>query len=271
MSAVLKPTLNNLEGLLQGLPQVPADCVHAFAPGIYIRQVTLQANTFVMGHHHRHAHLNIMLSGRMTMFNTDGTRSELCAPVVCVAQPGRKVAYVHERTVWLNVYATTETDVEKLEAFLLDKTETHNELQRAFKVDREADRDDFGQFLFEQNLTPEYVRAESENTTDLITFPMGAYKFQIGESSIEGKGLICTADIAFGEVIAPARIEGKRTPAGRYTNHSSQPNAQMVSDGNGDIFLVALRPIGGSLGGQPGDEITVDYRAALNLNKRLSQ
>lgn len=224
-----------------------------------------------MGHRHRNAHLNVMLSGRMTMFNDDGTRSELCAPVVCVAQPGRKVAYVHERTVWLNIYATTETDIEKLEAELLDKSENYADIEQSFTQDRAADREDFAQFLFEQNLNEEYVRAESENTTDQITFPLGAYKFQLGPSSIEGRGLICTADIETGELIAPARLEGKRTPAGRYTNHSSNPNAEMVSDMNGNIFLVATRAIGGCLGGQPGDEITIDYRAALSLNKRLTQ
>lgn len=273
MSAIAKapPTLDTLESFLQGLPQIAADCVHAFAPGIYIRQVTLPAGMFAMGHRHRHAHLNVMLSGRMTMFNDDGTRSELCAPVVCVAQPGRKVAYVHERTVWLNIYATTETDVEKLEAELLDKSENYLDLERGFKQSRDVDRADFDQFLFEQNLNAEYVRAESENTTDQITLPLGAYKFQLGPSSIQGKGLICTADIAPGEIIAPARIEGKRTPAGRYTNHSGNPNAEMVSDMNGNILLIALRAIGGCLGGQPGDEITVDYRAALALNKRLTQ
>ena len=272
MGALTKaPTLDNLESYLKGLPQIAADCVHAFAPGIYIRQVTLQAGTFAMGHRHRTAHLNVMLSGRLTMFNDDGTRSELCAPVICVAQPGRKVAYVHEKTVWLNIYATTETDVEKLEAELLDKSENYLDLENSFQQSRDADRKDFDDFLFEQNLTPEYVRAESENTTDQITLPMGAYKFQLGPSLIQGRGLICTADIQAGEVIAPARIEGKRTPAGRYTNHSLNPNAQMVSDMEGNIFLVALKNIGGSLGGQSGDEITVDYRAALSLNRKLSQ
>jgi SET domain len=273
MVSVVKtaPTLDNLESLLHGLPQIAADCVHAFAPGIYIRQVTLTAGALVMGHRHRTAHLNVMLSGRLTMFNDDGTRSELCAPVICVAQPGRKVAYVHERTVWLNIYATTETDVEKLEAQLLDKSEDFGEVERGFRQDRAADRRDFDDFLFEQNLTPEYVRAESENTTDQITFPLGAYKFQLGASQIEGRGLICTADIVTGEIIAPARIEGKRTPAGRYTNHSLKPNAQMISDEGGNIYLIATRPIGGSLGGQPGDEITINYRAALALNKQVTQ
>jgi hypothetical protein len=253
------------------LPQIAADCIHAFAPGIYIRQVTLEAGAFVMGHHHKSAHLNVMLSGRLTLFNDDGTRSELKAPVICVAQPGRKVAFVHERTVWLNLYATTETDISKLEAEFLDKSAAFEEIEGGFTFNREADRADFDQFLFEYGLKADYVQRESENTTDQITFPMGAYKFHIGPSSIQGKGLICCADIAFGEVIAPARLEGKRTPAGRYTNHSGNPNAEMVADMNGDIYLVATRPIGGNLGGQPGDEITIDYRRALSLNRQVTQ
>ena len=69
-----------------------------------------------------------------------------------------------------------------------------------------------------------------------------------------------------GAVIAPARIAGKRTPAGRYTNHSAKPNAVMVQLPSGDIDLVASRHISGCAGGQLGEEITIDYRQALRLS-----
>lgn len=266
--------LDKLEAYMQALPQVAADCQHAFAPGIYIRQVFLKAGSLVMGHRHRQAHLNIMIQGRMTMFHGDGSRSSLIAPVVCVAPPGRKVAYIHEDSVWLNLYATNETDVEKLEAEFLDKTESWEELNESFMFNRDADREDFDSFLFETGFDAPTVRRESENTVDQIPFPQGTYKFKVGRSHIEGKGLIACADIAPGEVIAPARLEGKRTPAGRYTNHAKAPNARMEASrfrDSDDIYLVATRTIGGALGGQDGDEITVDYRDALKLNKRLTQ
>jgi hypothetical protein len=116
--------IDELERLMGELPQVACAVVNAFGPGIYIRQVTLPVGTFVMGHRHRQAHLNIMLKGKLTMFHDDGRREHLTAPVVCVAQPGRKVAYIHEEVLWLNLYATTETDVEKLEDEFVEKSES---------------------------------------------------------------------------------------------------------------------------------------------------
>ena len=96
----------------------------------------------------------------------------------------------------------------------------------------------------------------------VIPFPPGAYKCKIGRSHIDGRGLIATADIKAGEVIAPARIGACRTPAGRYTNHSADPNAVMVVVGD-RIMVVATRPITGCMGGFDGEEITVSYRAAI--------
>jgi len=87
----------------------------------------------------------------------------------------------------------------------------------------------------------------------------------VSDSPIEGRGLFATGAIASGEVIAPARIEGKRTPAGRFTNHAKSPNAKMVARTDGDIDLVAISEIKGCLGGQPGDEITVCYREAARV------
>jgi SET domain-containing protein len=77
--------------------------------------------------------------------------------------------------------------------------------------------------------------------------------------------MIATADIAAGEPVAPARRGGKRTPAGRYTNHGAHPNAAMMMLENGDIDLVAIKAIGGCLGGMDGEEITVDYGETLKL------
>lgn len=65
-----------------------------------------------------------------------------------------------------------------------------------------------------------------------------------------------------------ARIGDKRTPAGRYTNHSASPNAKFVPTRDG-LNLVATRRITGMTGGRVGEEITIDYRQALELRKQL--
>jgi len=91
---------------------------------------------------------------------------------------------------------------------------------------------------------------------------------KIGDSPIEGKGLFATATIEQGEVIAPAGIKGKRTIAGRFTNHSANPNAFLVLHENGDVDLVAKYYISGCKAGFDGEEITIDYRQALALNAK---
>jgi hypothetical protein len=103
---------------------------------------------------------------------------------------------------------------------------------------------------------------------DQILMPFGSYKVMIANSKIDGKGVFATGNFKEGEVIAPARIDGKRTPIGRYTNHSKSINAIMVLRDNGNIDLVAKKAINGCQGGNLGEEITIDYRQALSLATR---
>jgi SET domain len=265
MNALTEVNLAGLERAMAALPQLRCNVIHAFGPGIYIRQVTLPAGALVMGHRHKCDHLNILLKGRMTLFNADGTRDELAAPVVCTGSPGRKVALIHEEVLWLNLWATMSTDVAALEAEFIDKTDGIEILsQEAIPADRANQIADFALFAQEIGFDPSLIREISENEFDQIPFPRGVYKCIIGPSSIEGLGLLASSDIAAGETIAPAGIDEKRTPAGRYTNHSRDPNARMVVRGR-QIDLVALKPIQGAQGGRPGEEITVNYREVFNL------
>lgn len=269
-SLTVPEKLNQLEAMLVGLPQVACNVVHAFGGGIYIRQVHLRAGSMVMGHRHKTEHLNIMLTGRMTLYHENGMRDELTAPVIVTAGPGRKVAQIHQDVLWLNLFPTSETNVEKLEEMYLDKTEGWREFDASFQMDRDKDRSDYDLFLWEAGLSEEYVRRESERESDQVPFPDGVYKCKVSRSQIEGRGLFATGDMTAGEIIAPARLAGKRTPACRYTNHSGSPNAMMVSM-HGDIMLMAMRQISGAQGGQDGEEITVDYRDAIRTTMRAAQ
>ena len=256
------------------LKEEQADCPvqHHFGPGVYIREVVLPTGAYVIGHRHKTPHVNIMLEGRLTLFNQDGSRTELTAPQTFVGGAGRKIAYIHETVRWQNVYATDETDVETLETQLLDKSLSFEEAQKADALmltsDYAADHSDFADAIAEFGFDAATVAAVSENEDDQIPLPHGVYKMMVATSPIHGKGVFATADIAAHELIAPARLGKKRTPAGRFTNHSKTPNAEMVKAENGDIFLFAKQVISGSKGGNVGDEITVDYRQALALSAK---
>lgn len=268
---ILANKVDQLEKAFLELPQVECPVVHHFSPGIYMREVTIPADTFSIGHYQKTDHLNIMVCGRVTMVNEDGSLLELKAPQTFRAGPGRKVGYIHEDMTWINVYATNETDIDRLEELFLSKSEGWHEAQSNLKrITNEIDRLDYDKALIEIGFTKELVSYQSENEEDQIPFPSGSYKCRVDSSDIHGKGLFATSPIESGEIIAPARLEGKRTPAGRFTNHSAKPNAKMVLCGK-DIYLIATQMIQGSKGGNNGDEITIDYRQSYAETLRGAQ
>lgn len=265
-----------VEGRMLQFQQVDCPLQHLFGAGICIRVVTMPAESMVVGHEHKFTDWNIMMTGRMTLLNHDGSLSELKAPQIFLGKPGRKIAWVHEDCVWLNLFTTNETDVEKVEQLFLNKSATFMLNQQAKRgveyLEHQPDRDDFVSAIELMQMSPEKVREISENEADQIPFPSGLVnRVQVAPSPIEGRGLFATEDIKADEVIAPARINGKRTPAGRFTNHARHPNSRMTVREDGDIDLVAMRDIRGCQGGQPGEEITVCYRQAILASSERKQ
>lgn len=260
-----------LEAEMLEFPQANCPVVHRFADGLYIREVTIPAGVFAIGHHQRHRHLCVMVKGSVIMVGPDGDKKRFDAPLTYVCEPGRKVGYVVEEMTWLNVYATTEQDIDTLEAMLLEKSGVY--LAATSKMDRlefdhAADHIDFADALADLGLSADQVAIESRRPEDLIEFPPGEYRVRVARSRIEGRGLFATAPMAAGDVIAPGLIAGKRTPAGRYVNHGADPNAVVrMNVFPGNLDFVALRPIAGSRGGQLGEEITVDYRQARQASQ----
>ena len=57
----------DLEKEMLGMPQADCPVAHHFGPGIYIREVTLPAGIFAVGHTQRYEHLNIMLTGKVAI------------------------------------------------------------------------------------------------------------------------------------------------------------------------------------------------------------
>lgn len=263
-----------LESHMLDYPQVDCPVIHHFGPGIYVREVHLPKGALALGHGQKFKHLNIMLKGKVAMPSPDGGLKIIQAPTIYVGQPGRKFGLILEDVVWQNVYATTETDIDKLEEMFLDKSSTWKDQNYSLRQIKESlheeDRRDYQLLLNEIHLTEDEVRTQSENDEDQITMPDGyAPKFTVRDSYIEGKGVFLSASAEPGEVLAPARLNGKRTPAGRYTNHAKNPNAAFVMSDNSDIYLVAIKSISGCVGGGQGEEVTVNYRQALSLSTKL--
>lgn len=121
---------------------------------------------------------------------------------------------------------------------------------------------DYHVFLNEVGYSESAVRAISENEADRIN--IDADSVYLADSAIEGTGLFLSGDVEGGEVVIAALLDGMRTQAGRYGNHSREPNSRMQFIGD-DVYLVAIDDI------QAGEELTTSYRDTHHLMSSYSK
>jgi hypothetical protein len=256
-----------LEAALLEYEQAEIPVKHHFGPGVYMREITMPRGAIAIGHAHKHDCLNIVLNGSASVL-IDGEVKRITAPMVMVGKAmERKVGIVHEPLTWITVHATSETNPQKLEEDLLVKSEAFQAFERRLKdgcvarkmlsdagESMDLDHADFLLAIGELGFTEEQVREASERTEDVIPV-FDANRVTIGQSKIHGVGVFAARPFGPGEEISIARINGKRSLVGRYTNHAATPNAEMKVDGN-IIALVATAEV------SRGDELTVDYRKA---------
>lgn len=118
-----------IQGLAK-LPQCECPLKHYFAPGVYIREITMPAGAIIIGKIHKTEHFNIIAKGRVSLVSEDHTQL-LEAPVTFISKPGvQKVLYIHEKTVWSTVHVTEERDLDRLEAALIEPDDSYPEPNR---------------------------------------------------------------------------------------------------------------------------------------------
>ena len=266
----LSQTIVEAENIMLDMPQADCPVVHHFGNGIYIREVTMPAGILAIGHIQKFAQNNFLLQGKIAMIGEGGVKI-LEAPLFFVGEPGRKMGFVIETVVWQNIWATDETDVEKLEAMYMDMSDGNSlkseEIDALEYAMREEDRIDYEIVIEASPFTHEEVQAQVENEDDQISLPSDWDSVVVRRrSNIQGDGMFLSWPVEKDTVLGPARLDGKRTPLGRYVNHSKTPNAEPELMDNGDVYLVAKRNVSGCQGSSSGEEITVDYRDMLRLS-----
>lgn len=117
MEVVKHTDFDKLEATIAGLPSGDVEMQHHFAPGVYGREMRIPAGVMATGKIHRNRVLNIVC-GDITVFNKqDGTKRRIIGYEAFVSEPGtRRAVYAHSFTVWTCIHPTQETDLEKIEA-----------------------------------------------------------------------------------------------------------------------------------------------------------
>lgn len=127
--------INKVQGIRQNLyalqaevadwPEVDCPLQHLFAPDIYIRTIFIPAGTCIVGKIHKHAHANILSSGKVTVVTESGGKEDLEGPIQMISEPGTKRAvYAHTNVVWTTIHPnpTNTTNVDEIEEFVIAKT-----------------------------------------------------------------------------------------------------------------------------------------------------
>lgn len=246
----MRTLILGLEAAMQAMPEhTPGkdfETTHRFDTGVYMRECVIPTGFVVTGRIHKHAHWNFLLKGTITVWTEHGMQ-RLTAPAAIQSKPGiKRVGFAHEETVWMTVHPnpSDDRDIPRIEERLFADTfeEAYLASSRSFQ--------DAIHFL---GFSPEEVSAISEARADQTTFAADDTGLEIKASPVHGMGMFATHDFACGEFVATARKAEKRTPAGRYTNHSADPNVAAHLLDSGDVELVAVRPI------SSGEEIFNDY------------
>jgi hypothetical protein len=257
---VLADGIQRLENTLLEMPQANIVTRHAFFPGRYERTIIIPPWTVLSGAEHRTPYRVRLEKGTIAV-NTDEGIKVLTAPLEFDAPAGvKRIGRVFEdEVVWVDIYENPDDceDIPTLEARLYVIPDCGlGENRVAAQI--ELDRVDYHLFLTQLGITQDAMDA-IVNTTDLIPMPSGV-EVEVRPSRIHGYGLFALRDFQESEIICPGRIGGHRTPAGRFINHSSNPNTTAMKNDADDIFAVAMRAI------QKNEEILISYRTSMRVN-----
>ena len=100
------------------LPQIEIPLKHYFSDGVYIREVIMPKNSFIVGKIHKTKHMNIVQQGKCLVW-MNGEVHNIEAPYTFESEAGtQKILKIIEDTVWTTIHATEETDIDTLEESL---------------------------------------------------------------------------------------------------------------------------------------------------------
>lgn len=122
LSSPIREKVLHLESIIEKIPQINIPINHYFADGVYAREMTIPANVVLTGAVHKTCHLSILSKGKIQVVSNEEV-IELSAPATILAKAGSKRAiHAIEESVWTNIHATNETDIDKIVEELTEST-----------------------------------------------------------------------------------------------------------------------------------------------------
>jgi len=112
----IQPSIEDIIAVLSSKEQVDLNEKHLFADGMYCRHGVLPKGSIIIGHIHKKAAINILVTGSMLIkLKMEDEWERIDAPFINSTGPGlRKIILPLEDCVFMNIFRTEETTLDKL-------------------------------------------------------------------------------------------------------------------------------------------------------------
>lgn len=246
-SEILKlPQLNDEDLLLE----------EYISGGVYIRKIMIPRDVALTGRIYKYDHMEIMPYGKISLLSCDGTERNFEGFNILEAKAGKQQAgYAEEETIWVTANQVPSF-ISLEDALDFTTVKTREELLSFYILDDIAD---YTILIEDIGLTEDDVQ-EKMLAFDVIDLPEGYEHIYLDNSKIQGKGIFSKRSYSKGDLIYPPVIDGVRTIAGRYSNHSARSNTMPVII-SGEVLCIAKGAI------IAGDELTINYRDVFQLTE----
>ena len=242
------------------MPQADVQYLHSFEPGKYIRTMIAPPWTVIVGAEHKTPYKVKLEKGTIAV-NIDEEIHTLKAPLEMDVPAGiKRVGQVFDQElIWIDIYENPDdcTDIATIEERLYVIPECGLMSNRVPKQLAEV-KDDYQLFLSQMGITQVEMDKIAAITDDLIDMPKEFFT-ERKSSKIHGDGLFAVKSFKMWEVVCPCRLEGKRTPGGRFVNHSHKSNLMPIKIGD-DIYAIASKDI------YKDEELLLNYRDMMSVN-----
>ena len=257
---VMRQKVVALQDELLQMPQADIVTTHTFLPGVYERKITVPPWTVLTGAAHK-TDYRVRLEKGTIAVNVGTEVKVLTAPCEFDAKAGEQRAgrVFDDEVVWVDIYPNPD-DCQEL-SVIEDRLYVVPECGLGDTRKRlaiESAQADYQLFLEQLGVDQPTMDAIVTIESDLIDMPEG-HDVELKTSPVHGVGMFATRYFFAGEVICPGRLDGKRTPAGRYINHSCDPNV-IPYKFDDDLYVIAIKDVG------VGNELLIDYRDAVGTN-----
>ena len=131
--------ISRLIDVMKDMPQTECPVTHRFEDGLYIREIFMPEDTYVIGKIHTAEHWNIILTGCVTVI-TATSKETFKAPHTFISGAGvQKIVYMHTDCIWQTLHVTDKTDLDEIEKDVIvedyDQLEIDSLLEEAKRLE----------------------------------------------------------------------------------------------------------------------------------------